>query len=354
MGKTPLPLTGGSKMLPRREDLERMPFSFFAQGKRGRGGAPTWAVSGTIVDSGATPVSGVLVTLTGDADDTHTTDGTGTYSFDLPDGNYTITPTKASETFTPVSTAVVVDGAAEVADFEQDVSVLLLPFGYSFTGQTIGQPFDSDWADQAQGYAPIIADGNGLIGYQPNRTVGHWRSDAGVGPDACEAILTLPGPIDISGGFKLKFWEWDQQPKEDVSRFTFLDANGDWVVYIGHTPIGNREYRTYFYNDGQVSVGSAIAGSQTPSSHNDWYYTQMEVKMDTETVVAFTGHWSNDFHKGSGTQNFDFDGSLWIPNLVTHIRVHSTSVNIWGDDRWIAGFWIGNNSDTYPTQPVST
>lgn len=37
MAERRLPLSGGKKILPSREDLERLPFSFFGQGKRGRG-----------------------------------------------------------------------------------------------------------------------------------------------------------------------------------------------------------------------------------------------------------------------------------------------------------------------------
>ena len=77
----------------------------------------TYAVSGTIYDSdGTTPLTGVLVSITGDKTDSVTTGAPGTYSFDLPNGSYTVTPTKAGRTFTPSSRAAVVSGSAVAVD----------------------------------------------------------------------------------------------------------------------------------------------------------------------------------------------------------------------------------------------
>jgi len=76
-----------------------------------------WTISGDIVDGAAAGIEGVLVTLSGDADDTDTTDVNGHYEFTgLVDGSYTVTPTLASYAFTEVSEAVVISGDDIVVD----------------------------------------------------------------------------------------------------------------------------------------------------------------------------------------------------------------------------------------------
>src|SRR6266403_572240 len=70
---------------------------------------PTYSISGT--GSGSI-TSGVTVTLAGTSTGTTTTDGSGNYSFlGLPNGNYTVIPSKASYTFTPSSQGVTISGA---------------------------------------------------------------------------------------------------------------------------------------------------------------------------------------------------------------------------------------------------
>ncbi|HTP25384.1 MAG TPA: SdrD B-like domain-containing protein, partial [Anaeromyxobacteraceae bacterium] len=63
------------------------------------------AVSGAIAD-------GVLITLSGESNDTTTTANGGLYSFSgLANGTYTITPSLAGYTFTPASISGTVDDA---------------------------------------------------------------------------------------------------------------------------------------------------------------------------------------------------------------------------------------------------
>jgi uncharacterized protein (DUF2141 family) len=81
--------------------------------------AIAYTVSGHV--SGA---SGVTVTVTAAAaPPPATTDGSGNYSFSLPNGSYTITPSKTGYAFTPASRVVTVAGAnATVPDFAAAVS----------------------------------------------------------------------------------------------------------------------------------------------------------------------------------------------------------------------------------------
>lgn len=133
----------------------------------------SWAIQGTIVDDGAAPVAGVLVTLTGDASDTDTTDGSGNYTLSgLSNGDYTVTPTKAGETFTPTSSAVAIADGNETEDFEQDVF-------WQITGQILdadsaavsgvlvtlsGDASDTDTTDGSGNYSfPGLPDGSYVV-----------------------------------------------------------------------------------------------------------------------------------------------------------------------------------------------
>ena len=76
-------------------------------------GTSSYGISGTV--TGSPPMSGVLVTLSGDASDTDTTGADGAFSFTgLAAGSYVVTPTRAGYTFAPVSTAVVITNYDQV------------------------------------------------------------------------------------------------------------------------------------------------------------------------------------------------------------------------------------------------
>jgi len=67
-----------------------------------------YKISGTV--SGDNP-SGVTITITGDASTSTTTDGSGNYLISLPNGSYTVTPSKADHQFSPSSTNVTIAGS---------------------------------------------------------------------------------------------------------------------------------------------------------------------------------------------------------------------------------------------------
>ncbi len=75
----------------------------------------TYSISGTIGGPGA---SGATVNLTGASTATTTADAGGNYSFaGLPNGSYTVTPSKTGYTFTPAGQAVTISGASATANF---------------------------------------------------------------------------------------------------------------------------------------------------------------------------------------------------------------------------------------------
>jgi hypothetical protein len=72
----------------------------------------TFSISGTIVDNNNAPLAGVALALSGTITGNTTTDANGNYSFTgLASGSYTIIPTLANYTFTPVSLSATVNGA---------------------------------------------------------------------------------------------------------------------------------------------------------------------------------------------------------------------------------------------------
>jgi hypothetical protein len=75
----------------------------------------TYSITGTIAGPGA---SGATVSLTGAATATTTANSSGVYTFTgLVNGTYTVTPSKAGFTYTPVNRAVTISGANATANF---------------------------------------------------------------------------------------------------------------------------------------------------------------------------------------------------------------------------------------------
>ncbi len=98
------------------------------------GAAKTFAITGRILESGS-GLSGVSVRLAGAGKDTTaTTNSTGSYTFiGLPDGSYSLTPTKTDYTFNPQSFTVSVNGANFVApDITASKSTVPIPKEITF------------------------------------------------------------------------------------------------------------------------------------------------------------------------------------------------------------------------------
>ncbi|MHC4180724.1 MAG: carboxypeptidase regulatory-like domain-containing protein, partial [Planctomycetota bacterium] len=128
---TATPTLGGSTFSPTSADA-----SISGADKAVSSMAQVWAITGNITDDYGAALSGVLVTLTGDASDTDTTDASGDFTLPgLADGSYTVTPTKTDYNFVPVSDAVAISGASDTSDFAGS----LFPLAFDFEDGTIGQ-----------------------------------------------------------------------------------------------------------------------------------------------------------------------------------------------------------------------
>jgi hypothetical protein len=90
------------------------------------------SVSGTVSTAGGAPISGVTMTLSGAANATTTTDVSGNYSFaGLANGAYTVTPSLAGYTFSPVNRAVTISGASVPG---QNFTGTIIAVTYSISG----------------------------------------------------------------------------------------------------------------------------------------------------------------------------------------------------------------------------
>jgi hypothetical protein len=76
--------------------------------------ALTYTITGTISGAGG---PGAAVSLTGTSTATVAANSSGVYSFTVPSGSYTVTPTKTGYIFTPASQVVMVNGADKTANF---------------------------------------------------------------------------------------------------------------------------------------------------------------------------------------------------------------------------------------------
>ncbi|HEX8746165.1 MAG TPA: carboxypeptidase regulatory-like domain-containing protein [Pyrinomonadaceae bacterium] len=84
------------------------------------GSLKRYTISGQIITSNSSPLSGVTVTLSGSQEGTTTTDASGNYFFSglLAKGNYTVTPAKANYTFSPQSRTYASLGGSTLASFQ--------------------------------------------------------------------------------------------------------------------------------------------------------------------------------------------------------------------------------------------
>ncbi|MCD6413205.1 MAG: carboxypeptidase regulatory-like domain-containing protein [Elusimicrobia bacterium] len=70
----------------------------------------SYSVSGYVYDDNRNPISGAVISVSGNASASATTDSSGYYCFSLPDGDYTITPSSSGWSFSPSYQDVVVSG----------------------------------------------------------------------------------------------------------------------------------------------------------------------------------------------------------------------------------------------------
>ncbi len=156
----------------------------------------TWSISGTVgpdANSGA----GTLLTLSGPVNTTTTSDAQGHYSFGvLPNGKYTMTPSKTGYTFTPGNLVVTVNGAS----VPNNNFTAAVPT-WSISG-TISPPLGSATAVILSGTANAIvvtnANGNYIFSGLTNGSYTVTPSKSGEGFSPGSQSITING-ASVSG-----------------------------------------------------------------------------------------------------------------------------------------------------------
>ncbi|MDH5768705.1 MAG: carboxypeptidase regulatory-like domain-containing protein, partial [Nitrospirota bacterium] len=106
------PSMGGYTFTPLQRSVLVKGKNITGQNFTGTPAAGIYSISGTVSTSGAVPIAGVTMSLTGTATATTTTDVNGSYTFTgLSNGNYIVTPSMGGYTFTPLNRSVPINGA---------------------------------------------------------------------------------------------------------------------------------------------------------------------------------------------------------------------------------------------------
>jgi len=226
----------------------------------------TYYILGRIVDGNGAPVSGVTVTLSGDASKTTATDGNGYYQFrDLLAGDYVVTPTKAGWSFTPPSrTYTGLAANVDNADFVGSLPTYALSGTVTLGGVGLaGVTITVDGRTTQTGSGGTWQIGNlpagtylivpSLANYQfnpPSRTATITNADiGGLDFEAIPSTFTISGTVTDSSGNRL----------EGVlvtadGRTALTGSNGRYQ--IGGIPVGTVNVQcqkagyTFFWQDG--------------------------------------------------------------------------------------------------------
>lgn len=180
-------------------------------------GNDTYSISGKVLES-STGLSGVSVHLTGAGKNTTaTTDSTGFYAFTgLPNGAYTLTPSKSGYTFTPPNQTVTVNNAnvtatdiAAMKSFSltgrvlesgagiSGVSVRLTGAGLDMTDVT-GSTGAYTFTGIPNGTYTLTPFKSGYVFTPPNQTATVMNANT-TAPDIIATQSTIPPPHDVQG-----------------------------------------------------------------------------------------------------------------------------------------------------------
>lgn len=244
--------------------------------------AAVWNIAGTILD-GASPIAGVTVTLTGDASDSTTTDGSGNYEFTgLSNGNYTVTPTKASYVFSPTSSAEVVTGAdvsgADFAGYTSIISGSLAEYQYfDLSGQVL-----TDISGNA--YHGQLGTTSGVDTNDPA-----WNASGWLEYDADDVVI-LPAALDTAAGTGAQTWIVVAQ----------IDDHVTYPQLVNSSPTNNAGVAMLFDDDNEFLLGftdnaggaDAVATSSDATPLSTWGF--FAVVYDPSTRVTAWGSAAND------------------------------------------------------------
>lgn len=325
----------------------------------------SWSISGTVSDYASAAVSGVTLTLSGDASDSTSSAANGTYSFTgLSNGSYTVTPTLSGREFNPSSTNVTVSGANQTGkDFTR---YLALPYTYDVStevsetsGAIAGQL--SDWT-----IWPTFSDG--IISTSDLADTGSSFTPSGVtkrfgisyngGQDVI--INDLPDVIDSSiTSIRLAFLVWSDAADEDISMF-LTDLSASEIVsdasaersrcgiYI-RTDVSKDDLTSYSkYNSATLRKEWDAADTGYDYPTNYWHWVRIEYDFDNDQLYAAQVSAASDFVNFTDTVAMHADGQA-LSNLTNCLKAAVVQTLHGADDVRFARYWIGRGSDAWPS-----
>ncbi len=200
----------------------------------------TYTVSGTVT-KGDEPLAGVTITLTGDTEETTTTDSEGKWSVEEVEGEVTVTPSKEDYTFEPEEE--VVDGARDDVNFVG--TPVVITYAVSGTVTVDEEPLEGVTISFSDETEPVVTDeegkwsAEGLVGEVkviPTKEDYTFEPEEDVvtgARDDVNFVGTYVGPYEISGTVLE-----DGEPLEgvtitltgDTEETTTTDAEGKWMV----------------------------------------------------------------------------------------------------------------------------
>jgi len=310
--------------------------------------ASTYEISGTVVDGNAAGMSGVTITLSGDASDTTATVGDGSWSFGgISDGTYTVTPSHANFTLTPSSADATVSGGNKVVS----AFTLTFPIFLDFEGDTIGNdPVDWTIMEGAAtiAVAAISSDLNSFApsGYTKEVACSdavNWRIRLGYD------LKTKYG-LDTPTQFKIQILARRSVATDNTEIFNYNDivdfASGErFLHYLDNE--GTSLYEAADYDGSNYHSWGTIAHAGVATDARYWNRYQFAFRTDTTPDKSELGVVRHE--------NGDANGPRGVDVAVGYTPL-SYNGPTWGSHQGAAlgtmhvcRMWVGAYSDAWPT-----
>jgi Glycosyl hydrolases family 16 len=221
--------------------------------------ANSWVISGTI--SPSTSGSSATVVLSGASSATVTADASGNYSFPaVPNGAYTVTPSKTGFNFTPASQSVTVNGVSQTANFAAAPQTWAISGTITPASNGAGSQVSLTQGSTTIGTA--TANGSGSYSFTGLVNGTYTVTPTAIGMVFTPASLT----VIVSGG-------------NQAANFTA--APPTWTVSGSITPATSGASSTVTLTQGSTTIATAIAnasGSYTFSGVLNGAYTVAPAK----------------------------------------------------------------------------
>ena len=323
-------------------------------------GTAIWSISGDIVDGAAAAIEGVLVTLSGDADDTDTTDVNGHYEFTgLVDGSYTITPTLANYTFTPESDGVEISGADDTSDFVGESVIQSLPYLYNADagvpswGANLVKLTSTTVLTTAVG--PVSLDGttpsiSSALKMRNNndgeRYIGFYElsilnSGKHISAASGLRIQMIEGNETGNNRRNPKLWVYENNGSNGLKngiRFERDAANTPDIMNCWH------------YEDGSSTLlGTGYFSAFATPNENNWVTTRITIPANGtgDLLVQCIASGSTINQNETKTFAITRDWSSWkLDSLSFQGRCYAAAE---GDHICFGHIWVGNLTDAWPT-----